>query len=185
MTGHQAQSLDARNFYPRSDKPISFISRTSDEFFPYQGQGQHHNLDSNQTGSMFFAPNPYMSSGNMNYEVTGKSIHQEFTETEMKKSGQSWMGNAVDRARSHLENPQRVKKRKNTRIFINGRDIIEIDPDLSHKFVLKVIPPETTHAHKTFRNIYFDKKLHSGSHLDAASFRKGGLLMNKRKLVLD
>jgi hypothetical protein len=185
MTGHQAQSLDARNFYPRSDKPISFISRTSDKFFPNQGQGQYHNFESSLSGSNFFARNPYASSGNMNYEVTGKSIHQELTESEMRKSGQSWMGNAVDRARSHLENTPRDKKRKNTRTFINGRDIIEIDPDLSHKFVPKVIPPESTHAHKTFRNFYFDKDLHSGSHLDAASFKKGGLLMNKRKFKLD
>jgi hypothetical protein len=185
MSGHHPQSLDAQNFYPRADKPISFMSRSSDIFFPYQGQGQHQNFEASQTGSMFFARNTYASSKNVNYGVSGKSIHQEFVQSEMRRSGQSWNGNPVDRARSNVTITPKVKKRKNNRIFINGRDTIEVDPDLSHKFVPKVIPPETTRAHKTSRNFYFDKDLQSGSHLDAASFRKGGLLMNKRKLMQD
>jgi hypothetical protein len=117
--------------------------------------------------------------------VTGKSINQEFLKSEMRRSGRSWNGNPVDRARSNVTITPKLKKRKNNRIFINGRDTIGVDPDLSHKFVPKVIPPETSRAHKTCRNFYFDKDLQSGSHLDAASFKKGGLLMNKRKLTQD
>jgi hypothetical protein len=115
--------------------------------------------------------------------VTGKSINQEFVESEMRRSGQFWNGNPVDRARSNVTITPKLKKRKNNRIFINGRDTIGVDPDLSHKFVPKVILPETSRAHKTCRNFYFDKDLQSWSHLDAASIKKGGLLMNKRKLT--
>jgi hypothetical protein len=107
----------------------------------------------------------------VNHEVTGKSIHQEFEESEMRRSGQSWNGNPVDRAKRNLPIAPKVKKRKNNRIFINGRDTIEVDPDLSHKFVPNVIPPETTNAHKTSRNFYFDKDLDSGSNKDLASFK--------------
>jgi hypothetical protein len=54
ISGHHPQNLDAQNFYPRADKPIAFIRRSSDKSFPYQGQGQHQNIESSQTGSMFF-----------------------------------------------------------------------------------------------------------------------------------
>lgn len=92
----------------------------------------------------------------MSYEVQGKSITEtpeEINDIEVQGVSQSTFGTQVKFNKVNYQ----PKTFDMTRKYINnGKDLV--DPrTMTRMFVPKVIPVETTHSFKTFRNFYSDK----------------------------